>query len=211
MTDNFCIVGAGSLGRELLAWMEEGLPMPQLAELRKRWLGFLDDQAGPEHADRLPINQAPAFFDGLRVHVAVADPHHRETLWDRTQHAGVRRPNFVSRRAAVAPNADLGVGALVFPFVVVSDRAGFGPGAVLNTHASVGHDVRLGSFCTVGSHAALCGGVRLGNHVTVHTSAVLLPGVRVGDGATVGAGAVVLRDVPAGATVFGSPARQVSA
>jgi UDP-2-acetamido-3-amino-2,3-dideoxy-glucuronate N-acetyltransferase len=39
------------------------------------------------------------------------------------------------------------------------------------------------------------------------SGAIVLGGVRVGAGALVGAGAVVTRDVPAGATVIGSPAR----
>jgi UDP-2-acetamido-3-amino-2,3-dideoxy-glucuronate N-acetyltransferase len=39
------------------------------------------------------------------------------------------------------------------------------------------------------------------------SGAVILGGVRIGAGAIVGAGAVVTRDVPAGGTVAGSPAR----
>jgi UDP-2-acetamido-3-amino-2,3-dideoxy-glucuronate N-acetyltransferase len=39
------------------------------------------------------------------------------------------------------------------------------------------------------------------------SGAVVLGGVRIGAGALVGAGAVVSRDVPAGATVAGVPAR----
>ena len=40
--------------------------------------------------------------------------------------------------------------------------------------------------------------------------AIILPGVTIGDDAIVGAGSVVTRDVPAGATVVGNPARVVS-
>lgn len=42
---------------------------------------------------------------------------------------------------------------------------------------------------------------------SIGTGAVLLGGITVGEQATVGAGAVVTRDVPAGATVAGNPAR----
>ena len=43
------------------------------------------------------------------------------------------------------------------------------------------------------------------------SGAIILGGIRIGEGAIVGAGAVVTRDVPAGATVAGSPARVLAA
>jgi len=42
---------------------------------------------------------------------------------------------------------------------------------------------------------------------SIGSGATILGGVRIGAGATVGAGAVVVKDVPAGATVVGNPAR----
>jgi maltose O-acetyltransferase len=51
--------------------------------------------------------------------------------------------------------------------------------------------------------------VRIGANVWIGAAALILPGITVGDDATIGAGAVVTRDVAAGATVLGNPARPV--
>ncbi|MGP9790411.1 sugar O-acetyltransferase [Roseinatronobacter sp. NSM] len=47
----------------------------------------------------------------------------------------------------------------------------------------------------------------IGADVWIGGGAIILPGVTVGDGAVIGAGAVVTRDVAAGVTVAGNPAR----
>lgn len=49
--------------------------------------------------------------------------------------------------------------------------------------------------------------VHIGRNVWIGGGALVLPGVTIGDDALVGAGSVVTRDVPAGATVVGNPAR----
>jgi maltose O-acetyltransferase len=49
--------------------------------------------------------------------------------------------------------------------------------------------------------------VRIGRNAWIGGGAIILPGVSIGDDALVGAGSVVTRDVPAGATVVGNPAR----
>jgi maltose O-acetyltransferase len=51
--------------------------------------------------------------------------------------------------------------------------------------------------------------VRIGRNVWIGGGAILLPGVTIGDDAIVGAGSVVTRDVAAGATVAGNPARRL--
>ena len=52
---------------------------------------------------------------------------------------------------------------------------------------------------------------RIGDGVFIGAGARVLGGIDVGDGASVGANAVVVRDVRAGATVVGIPARELPA
>jgi maltose O-acetyltransferase len=49
--------------------------------------------------------------------------------------------------------------------------------------------------------------IRIGSDVWIGGGAILLPGITIGDGAVIGAGSVVTRDVAAGVTVTGNPAR----
>ncbi|MDF2765913.1 MAG: Maltose O-acetyltransferase [Rhodospirillales bacterium] len=49
--------------------------------------------------------------------------------------------------------------------------------------------------------------ITIGANVWIGGGAILLPGIRIGEDAIIGAGSVVTRDVPAGATVSGNPAR----
>ena len=49
--------------------------------------------------------------------------------------------------------------------------------------------------------------VRIGRNVWIGAGAIILPGVTIGDDALIGAGSVVTRDVAAGVTVAGNPAR----
>jgi serine O-acetyltransferase len=82
----------------------------------------------------------------------------------------------------------------------------------------IGETAEIGDDCTL-YHGVTLGGVKwektkrhptLGRSVVVGAGAKILGPILVGDGAKVGSNAVVVRDVPAGATAVGIPARIVS-
>ena len=85
--------------------------------------------------------------------------------------------------------------------VTIGDRTQIGPGVQILTAdhprdpAQRRAGLEFGRPVTIGADVWIGGG------------AIVLPGVTIGDEAIVGAGAVVTRDVPAGATVVGNPAR----
>lgn len=73
-----------------------------------------------------------------------------------------------------------------------------------------GKNLSVGQGVTIGEAGVGKGGIpKLGDDVYVGVGAKILGSVSVGDGARVGANAVVVKDVPAGATVVGIPAKVV--
>lgn len=79
---------------------------------------------------------------------------------------------------------------------------------VINSSAVIGDNVDIFQNATIGSsffHAA-----HIGNNVYIGPNVCIVEDVKIGDGVTIGAGAVVVKDVEAGMTVAGNPARVIS-
>jgi sugar O-acyltransferase (sialic acid O-acetyltransferase NeuD family) len=132
-----------------------------------------------------------------------------------------RRPDLVGRLALpsnryatvvhpdarVSPSSRLGVGALVYPGVVICARATVGDHVTLLSNTVINHDTRVGAFSIAASGVNVSGAVTVGECCYLGAGSTVIQGVSIGQGTMVGAGSVVVRDVPAGSTVVGVPAR----
>jgi len=104
-------------------------------------------------------------------------------------------------------------GIEIHPRAVIGHRLliDHGMGVVIGETAEVGDDCTLYQGVTLGGVSWNVGKRHptLGNNVVVGAGAKVLGPFMVGDGARVGSNSVVVKEVPAGATVVGIPARIV--
>jgi serine O-acetyltransferase len=147
-----------------------------------------------------------------RVEVAFCYPGLHAVLAHRPIHAlwraGLRTPaRFLAHLARWL------TGIEIHPAAVIGRRLfiDHGMGLVIGETAEIGDDVTLYHGVTLGTVSTNPGKRHptLGDGVIVGAGASVLGPITIGAGARVGSNAVVLKDVPAGATVIGIPAREV--
>lgn len=202
------IVGAGGFGREMLAWARQSLQVDRDWTIK----GFLDD-----NLDALAGKNTPApVLGAIRDYQPAADevficaigiPQIKRKVCELMAARGARFTQLTHRTAILGDNVEMAEGVVLCPHTVISGNNRLGRHVAVNFLSSVDHDATVDDWSQVNCHCDLTGAVKVGREVFLGSSVSVIPGISIGDGAYVGAGSVVVRDVPAGAKVFGVPAR----
>ncbi len=100
-------------------------------------------------------------------------------------------------------------GTVIMAGAIINADSVIGRHVIVNSGAIVEHDCNIGDYAHLSPNCTLSGGVIVGEGAHIGAGAVVIPGVKIGEWAIVGAGTVVIKDVPAHATVVGSPARRI--
>jgi sugar O-acyltransferase (sialic acid O-acetyltransferase NeuD family) len=203
------IVGAGGFGRECLDIADAMSGAGAAIEV----MGFVDDGAvDHELLQRMGCALLGRTHDvppHARYVIGIGNGDVRRDLDATLTALGRRATTLWHPTATVGRCVDVGDGSVVCAGVRITTNIRIGRHVHLNLNTTVGHDAELSDFVTVFPAATISGNVQIGARATIGTGANVLPGVRIGAGAFVGAGAVVHRDVEAGTTVVGVPARPI--
>lgn len=212
----YAVYGASGCGRGVMPLAREqllrlGVPVSRLV--------FVDDDPTAQTVNGQQVMHYADFLAAEAteryVVVAIANGETRERLAERCAADGVLPWTVVASNVVVMDKVELGEGAILSPFVTLTSNIRIGRHFHANLYSYVEHDCVIGDYVTFAPGVKCNGNVVIEDHAYIGTGVLIKQGrpgrpLVIGRGAVVGMGAVVTKDVPAGVTVVGNPARPMS-
>ena len=118
----------------------------------------------------------------------------REEKFLEAKSKGYRFISYVSPKATVAGNVEIGENCFIFedntiqPFVTIEDNC------ILWSGNHIGHHSLIKANCFIASHVVVSGGVEIGENTFIGVNATLRDHIKIGKANVIGAGAVILGD-----------------
>ena len=205
------IYGASGFGKEVMPLVRQ-----HYSQLNQDNIVFIDDGGRLEQLDGYKVLSYQQFMQHpatqKAVTIAIADSQVREKLNSKLVQDNIEIINVIANNALHYDNITMGKGSIICGFVHLTSNIKIGKGFHANIYSYIAHDCVIGDFVTFAPRVSCNGNVHIEDHAYIGTGAVLRQGTPdkpliIGKGAIVGMGAVVTKDVPAGVTVVGNPAR----
>ncbi len=209
----YAVYGVSGCGRGIMPLAREmlraaGVPLDRLV--------FIDDNPAAERANGHQVCRYAEFLalpaSSRHVVIGIANSRVRERLAQQLAADGIQFWSVQAANAVLMDDVQIGEGAALSPFVTITSNIRIGRHFQANLYSYVEHDCVIGNYVTFAPGVKCNGNIVIEDHAYIGAGAVIKQGVPgkplvIGKGAVVGMGAVVTRDVPAGITVVGNPAR----
>lgn len=205
------IYGASGFGKEVMPLVRQ-----HYSQLNQDNIVFIDDGGRLQQLDGYKVLSYQQFMKHpatqKAVTIAIADSQVREKLNAKLVQDNIEIINVIANNALQYDNITMGKGSIICGFVHLTSNIKIGKSFHANIYSYIAHDCVIGDFVTFAPRVSCNGNVHIEDHAYIGTGAVLRQGTPdkpliIGKGAIVGMGAVVTKDVPAGVTVVGNPAR----
>jgi sugar O-acyltransferase (sialic acid O-acetyltransferase NeuD family) len=209
------IIGAGGCAREV-AWLIEDIAVSVSEEAsRYELVGFLVSDATRSGRYDSPVLGDFSWLQSNHIDalaIGIGSP----TVRLRLTHQLKEKFPEIAWPALIHPSVQwqqrtiqIGEGVIICVGSIVTVNIRLEPFCMIHPSCTVSHEAVIGRGSVLNPMVNVSGGVELGSGVLVGTGAQVLQYLKIGDGAQIGAGAVVTKDVNAGATVVGIPAKEL--
>lgn len=131
----------------------------------------------------------------------------RTRLYQAARDKGYRPASYISSRAFVWPNVELGEHCFIFEDNTVQPFVRIGANVVLWSGNHIGHHSVVHDNCFISSHVVVSGFCTVGANCFIGVNATFGNNLEVGADCLIGAGALIARDVPADSLVKGNLAQ----
>jgi len=155
----------------------------------------------------LDLQYDPASHHFYAALVYTAMNRLRTRLYREAKAKGYHPASYVSSRAFVWPNVELGEHCFIFEDNTLQPFVRIGDNVVLWSGNHIGHHSWIKDHCFIASHVVVSGFCTVGENCFVGVNATFGNNLQVGDDCLIGAGALIARDVPADSLVKGTLAQ----
>lgn len=216
VTQPVVVIGAGGMGRCILDVLHEvNTEALQTGEPHYELVGVLDDGTADNDLLRLwdtkhlgPVTNLEDLPSDVAYLIGVGEGQVRRRLDAYGQSVGHPSPEpLVHPNAHQGRGVWCGPGSVVCSHVSMENNVRLGRHVHVNQNSTIGHDSRLADYVTVSPLVAVSGNTDARESAFFGTGASVRQGLTVGADAIVAMSAAVIRDVAAGMTVAGVPAR----
>jgi len=162
----------------------------------------------------VPYEELETFYPPTEYDVFVAIPASqlnrlRTRFYLDAKQKGYRFATYVSTRAFVWRNVEIGENSFIFECNVIQPFVRIGNNCILWSGNHVGHRTVLRNNVFVASHAVISGYCDIGDNTFIGVNTTFNDHIKIAADNVIGAGALVTRDTEEGRVYVGSPARMV--
>ena len=200
------IFGSGGMAREVAFLIDE------INSVSPQWniLGFVEidrERVGQEAGKyRVYCTEEELLDRKVAAAIGIGSPATIQKI--ATRFSKIEFPNLIHPSVIRdEPRVALGRGNILCARNIFTTDITIGSFNIFNLNGTYAHDVRIADCSVLNSGVRISGGVEIGSRCLVGAGATILQYLKIGDDVTVGAGSVVTKDVSAGTTVVGVPAK----
>ncbi len=133
----------------------------------------------------------------------------RRARYEDGKRRGYSFVSYISRRASVWPDLQLGENVLIYEHAIVQPFSRIGDNCIIRSGVHISHHCHVASHAFLAPAVAMGGAGRIGEQAFIGVGAVLRDRIRIAERSFIGAGAVVVQATQADAAYLGNPARRI--